>query len=74
MKDKTLGKYFLENFIKKINELTPNINFKKNRFLNLKKNTNPLQKTKEVHKMVNKLDKILKLMYNLNFILLISNS
>ena len=47
IKDRTLGKYFLDNFTKKINELTPHINFKKSNFFNLKRNINPLQKTKK---------------------------
>ena len=37
VKDKTLAKYFLDNFIRRINELTPNLNFKKNNFLKFKK-------------------------------------
>ena len=49
IKDKTLAKYFLDNFIKKINELTPNINSRKNNFLKFKKMVNPLQKTKDVN-------------------------
>ena len=32
MKDKTLAKYFLDNFIQRINELTPNLNYNKNQF------------------------------------------
>jgi len=50
VKDKTLAKYFLDNFTKKINELTPHINFKKNNFSKIKKNINPLQKTKDVYR------------------------
>jgi len=52
--DKTLGKYFLDNFIKKINELTPNINITKNNFLKLKRKTNPLQQTKDIYALRNK--------------------
>jgi len=40
VKDKTLAKYFLDNFVRKINELTPNLNFKKNNYLKFKKRTN----------------------------------
>lgn len=54
VKDKTLGKYFLDNFTKKINELTPHINFKKNNFLGFKRRDNPLQQTKDVYKIRNK--------------------
>jgi len=54
VKDKTLGKYFLDNYTQKINELTPNINYKKKIFSKFQKPTNPLQKTKEVYKQRNK--------------------
>jgi len=37
VKDKTLSKYFLDNFTRRIDELTPNINFRKNNFLKFKK-------------------------------------
>ena len=61
MKDRTLAKYFLENFIQRINELTPFINAKKNNFSKFKKNLNPLQQTKEVFIKRNKFeDKELK--------------
>jgi len=56
IKDKILGKYFLDNFVKKINELTPNINFKNRNFLKFKKNTIPLQQTKDVYKKRNKFE------------------
>jgi len=54
IKDKTLAKYFLDNFIKKINDLTPNLNFKKNKFIKHKKFSTPLQQTKEIHLQRNK--------------------
>ena len=54
VKDKTLAKYFLDNFVKRINELTPHLNFKKNRFLRFKEATNPLQQTKDVYKQRDK--------------------
>jgi len=50
VRDKTLAKYFLDNFVKKINELTPSLNFKKNNYLKFKKRTNPLQETKDIYK------------------------
>ena len=56
VKDKTLGKYFLDSFIKKINELTPHTNFKRNNFLKIKKITNPLQQTKEVYEQRSKFE------------------
>ena len=48
VKDKTLAKYFLDSYTQKINELTPNLNFKKNKFFNFKQVFNPLKKTKEL--------------------------
>ena len=50
VKDKTLAKYFLDNFVRRINELTPNLNFKKNNYLKFKKRANPLQATKDIYK------------------------
>ena len=37
VKDKTLAKYFLDYFTRKINELTPNINYRKGSFSRFKK-------------------------------------
>ena len=56
MKDKTLAKYFLDNFTKKISDLTPYINFKKNNFSKFKKPLNPLQETKDIYKKRNKFE------------------
>jgi len=56
IQDRTLGKYFLENFTKKINELTPNIYIRKNNFSKIKKIFNPLQETKDIYKRKNKFD------------------
>jgi DNA primase len=56
MKDKTLAKYFLDNFKKKIRDLTPYINFKKNNFSRLKQPLNPLQETKDIYKQRNKFE------------------
>lgn len=56
VKDRTLAKYFLDNFTRRINELTPNINFRKNNFFKLKKMLIPLQKTKDVYKQRNKFE------------------
>ena len=56
IKDRTLAKYFLDYFIRRINDLTPNINFRKNNFANIKKPSNPLQKTKDLYEQVNKFD------------------
>ena len=50
IRDKTLGKYFLDNFITRINELTPNLNNKRNNFIKYKKVINPLEKTKDLQK------------------------
>jgi len=54
VKDKILSKYFLDNFTQRINELTPNLNFKKNKFFTLNKIFNPLQRTKDLYKSRNK--------------------
>jgi DNA primase len=54
IKDKTLAKYFLDNFLRRINEFTPNINLRKDNFLKFKKITNPLQQTKDVYMQKNK--------------------
>ena len=58
LKDKTLAKYFLDNFIRRINELTPNLNFKQRYFPKFKKVFNPLQQTKDVYKHRNKFEAI----------------
>ena len=54
IKDRILAKYYLNNYMQKINELTPNLNFNKNRFFRKIEILNPLQKTKEVYKKRNK--------------------
>ncbi len=54
VKDRTLAKYFLENFIQRLNELTPNLSAKKNNFINYKKKYNPLKKTREIYQQRNK--------------------
>ena len=56
IKDKVLAKYFLDNFVRKINELTPNINFKNRNFSKFKKNMTPLQQTKDVYNKRNKFE------------------
>ena len=50
VKDRTLAKYFLDSFTRKINELTPNVKFEKNSFIKFKKKNNPLQQTKDTYK------------------------
>ena len=58
LKDKTLAKYFLNSFISKINELTPNIINKHNNFYNFKKKLTPLQQTKDSYNQSNKFDEL----------------
>ena len=41
------------SFSQKINDLTPNLNYKKNIFLKFKKTQNPIQETKEIYKKIN---------------------
>ena len=48
IKDKTLAKYFLNNFMNKINNFTPHLNTRKNNLLKFKREINPLKKTKDV--------------------------
>jgi len=52
IRDKMLAKYFLDDFIEKINDLTPNLN--KNKFVPFFKTQGPLRKTKELNKKRNK--------------------
>jgi len=52
VKDRTLAKYFLENFMQRFEELTPNLN--KNKFFKFNKKFNPLQKTKDLYNQRNK--------------------
>tara|TARA_B100000029_G_scaffold433521_1_gene446389 strand:- start:225 stop:854 length:630 start_codon:yes stop_codon:yes gene_type:complete len=54
IKDKILSKYFLENFTKRINELTPYLNRKKHRRAETYQTFVPLQETKDVYKRKNK--------------------
>jgi DNA primase len=56
IKDKTLAKYFLDNFTQRINELTPNLSLKRNNFSKFRKITNPLQETKDLYKHRNKFE------------------
>ncbi len=58
IQDRTLAKYFLDNFTQKISKLTPNLNFKRKNFSNFKKTYNPLQETKDVSKSRNKFQEI----------------
>jgi len=50
IRDKILAKYFLDYFTQRINELTPNLNYRKNKFLKFNRTSNPLQETKELNK------------------------
>ncbi len=72
MKDRTLAKYFLDNFMRRINELTPSINFKKNNFSNFKVMTNPLQQTKDINKKRSKFEE--KELKELSILYLIINN
>jgi len=56
MKDRTLAKYFLDDFIHRISELAPNINFRKNNYSKFNKIINPLQKTKDIYKQRSKFE------------------
>jgi len=56
VKDKTLAKYYLDNFLKKINSLTPILNSKKYKFSKFKEMTVPLQVTKDIYKQRKKFE------------------
>ncbi len=60
IKDETLKKYVLEDFLNKIDNLTPNQNFKKNKnnFQNRKKDYQFTNETKSLHKKKSHLSKI----------------
>jgi DNA primase len=49
VKDKVLAKYFLDSFLTKINELTPNINYRKKNISKFIKKSIPLQETKDTY-------------------------
>ena len=49
IKDDTLRKYILEDFLTKINKLTPNVNYKVNSTLPRKVNFKVLNETKKIH-------------------------
>ena len=56
VKDKTLAKYFLDNFTRRINELTPNLILRNKNFSRLNKISNPLQQTKDIYKQRDKFE------------------
>jgi len=56
IQDKTLAKYFLDNFTYRINQLTPNLSYRKNNFFKFKKLINPLQETKDLLKQKNQFE------------------
>ena len=56
VKDKTLAKYFLDNFTRRINELTPNLILRNKNFSKLNKISNPLQQTKDIYKQRDKFE------------------
>ena len=58
VKDKTLSKYFLDNFLQKLNELTPNLNYKRKKFIKFSKSSIPLKETKELNLKRNKFEEI----------------
>ena len=56
VKDKTLAKYFLDHFTRRINELTPNLILRNKNFSKLNKISNPLQQTKDIYKQRDKFE------------------
>ena len=53
IKDRTLAKYFFDDFQKKIYKLTPNINFYRKKFTKFNTSAGPLQETKDLYKKKN---------------------
>ncbi len=49
IKDETLKKHILEDFLDKISKLTPNLNFKNNYYFSKKRNFRVLNETKKIH-------------------------
>ncbi len=49
IKDETIKKYILEDFLSKINRLTPNVNLRKNFNFSKKLNSTMLNETKKIH-------------------------
>ena len=49
-----MAKYFLNYFKEKINELTPNLNFRRKNYSKFEKYINPLQQTKDIFNQRNK--------------------
>ena len=72
VKDKVLAKYFLDYFLKRLNELTPSLNFKKNKSVKFKKIYSPLQETKKIHNLRSKFSEITLKEYSF-FYLIINN-
>ncbi len=70
IKDKTLSKYFLENFTSRIIQLTPNLNYKKSKFAKIYQNENPLQKTKEIYKKKNQFSEMELKEYSIIFLVM----
>ena len=56
VRDKTLGKYFLEHFRQKIKDLTPILKQTNNKFFKFNKKPIPLQKTKEIYNQTKKFE------------------
>ncbi len=73
IKDETLKKYVLEDFLEKLNRLTPNQNYKKNNsFLNFKskKNFQILKETKILHQKRKNLSKSQVIEFSILFLIL----
>ena len=72
VKDKILGKYFLDYFLRRLNELTPSLNFKKNKSVKFKKIYSPLQETMKIYNLRSKFSEITLKEYSF-FYLIINN-
>ena len=70
IKDDTLRKYILENFLSKINQLTPNINNKINYSFTKRKNFKVLNETRKIHLQKKDLTRENLIEYSILFIMI----
>ena len=70
IKDDTLRKYILENFLSKINQLTPNINNKINYSFSKRKNFKVLNETRKIHLQKKDLTRENLIEYSILFIMI----
>ncbi len=72
IKDKTIRKYFLEDFLRRFDEFTPTLTSNKKRNINFRKRQSPLQETKRIYNQRNKFSERVLKEYSI-FYLIINN-